>query len=180
MAEENEEIDTEEEEEESSAGGGGKLILIIGLVNTIGLIVLAFLIATGRLGGGGTVAPDDAGDIAAAGSDDPNAVKRPSGEAGPTVDVGELKVNLRDPAGGKMLMTKIQLELDTEESRAEVEQRIGSIRYALTRLLSEQKSSDCIGQKQMETLRKQMLRRANSRLNKARIKEVWPTEWIVD
>ncbi len=102
-----------------------------------------------------------------------------SGEPGPMVELGQLNVNLKDPAGGKFLMTKLQLELDSEDSRAEVEQRIGSIRYELTRLLSEQTSSDCQGKEQMEILRKQMLRRANSRLNRARIKEVWPTEWIV-
>ncbi len=139
-------------------------------------------LATGRLGGhkAPPISPDPAGDMAAMESYDPYAVRRPSGEPGPTVDLGELKVNLKDPAGGKLLMTKLQLELDSEESRAEVEHRLGAIRYALTRLLSEQKSSDCQGQKQMESLRKQMLRRANSRLNQARIKEIWPTEWIVD
>ena len=138
------------------------MILIIGLVNTLGLDRFAALIADGRRRWRRShVSRRSWGSRAAAGAAHPNAVKSLQGSR-TNCRCRRARGESADPVGGKMLMTKIQLELDSEESRAEVEGSAWFYTVPLTRLLSEQKSSDCIGQKQMETLRKSMLRRANS------------------
>ena len=66
-------------------------------------------------------------------------------EQGPLVDLGELVVNLKDPTDTSYLKVKANLELDSETTRPEVEGRFGSIRYALTVLLSGQRPQDVEG-----------------------------------
>jgi flagellar basal body-associated protein FliL len=181
MAEENEEPQAEEEEEEESGGsGGGKLVLIIGLINTIGLIGLAYMGMTGGFGGGGsapTLSPEAMGESALQGKK--SAEDRPSAAPGPKVELGELTVNLKEPTGDRFLKIKVELELDSEETRPEVEGRLQAIRYELNLLLSGQRVVDVQGPDAIETLRKAMIRRANARLAKGRIVNVWPGEWIV-
>ncbi|MEE2755906.1 MAG: flagellar basal body-associated FliL family protein [Myxococcota bacterium] len=182
MAEENEDPQAEEEggEESEGSGGGGKLVLIIGLINTIGLIGLAYMGMTGGFGGGGggpTLSPEAMGESALQGKK--TVEDRPSAAPGPKVELGELVVNLKEPTGDRFLKIKAELELDSEETRAEVEGRLTSIRYELNLLLSGQRVVDVQGPDAIETLRKAMIRRANSRLAKGRIVNVWPGEWIV-
>ena len=181
MAEENEEPQVDEEEsEESEGGGGGKLVLIIGLINTIGLIGLAYMGMTGGFGGGSsapTLSPESIGESALQGKQAAEA--RPSAAPGPKVELGELVVNLKEPTGDRFLKIKAELELDSEETRPEVEGRLMAIRYELNLLLSGQRVVDVQGPDAIETLRKAMIRRANSRLSKGRIVNVWPGEWIV-
>ena len=88
-------------------------------------------------------------------------------------------VNLKEPTGDRFLKIKAELELDSEETRPEVEGRLMAIRYELNLLLSGQRVVDVQGPDAIETLRKAMIRRANSRLSKGRIVNVWPGEWIV-
>ena len=88
-------------------------------------------------------------------------------------------VNLKEPTGDRYLKTKVELELDSEETRAEVEGRLSAIRYQLNLLLSGQRVADVQGPEAIETLRKSMIRRANAVLAKGRIVNVWPAEWIV-
>ena len=182
MAEENEEQQPEEEagEEESSGSGGGKLVLLIGLVNTIGLIGLAYMGMTGGFGGGGggvTLSPESMSENSL--KHKHKAENKPSAAPGPKVELGELIVNLKEPTGDRYLKIKAELELDSEETRAEVEGRLQSIRYELNLLLSGQRVADVQGPDAIETLRKAMIRRANSRLAKGRIVNVWPGEWIL-
>jgi len=181
MAEENEEQQTEEEEEESGGSGGGKLVLMIGLVNTIGLIGLAYMAMTGGFGGGGgggsTMSPEMMGETSL--QHKKTEADKPSSAPGPKVELGELVVNLKEPTGDRYLKIKAELELDSEETRPEVEGRLQAIRYELNLLLSGQRVADVQGPDAIETLRKAMIRRANSRLAKGRIINVWPGEWIV-
>ena len=166
MAEENEEPQVEEEEE--SGGGGGKLVLLIGLINTLGLLGLAAYIMTG---GGAAPAPPPAPDLmaeAALAKEAPAGVPEAQGAPGPKVELGELVVNLREPTGDRYLKTKIELEIDSEETRGEVEGRLSAIKYQLNLLLSGQRVNDVQGPEAIETLRKSMIRRANAVLAKGR------------
>jgi flagellar protein FliL len=182
MAEENEEQEgAEGGAEEESESGGGKMVLLIGLVNTLGLIGLAAYIMMGGGGGGGgqpMMSPEQMGEgslVAAS----PAGVPENQGAPGPKVEIGELVVNLKEPTGDRYLKTKVELELDSEETRAEVEGRLSAIRYQLNLLLSGQRVADVQGPEAIETLRKSMIRRANAVLAKGRIVNVWPAEWIV-
>jgi flagellar basal body-associated protein FliL len=183
MAEENDEPQVEEEVEESEgSSGGGKLVLIIGLVNTLGLIGLAYMAMTGAFGGGGsgtTLSPEAMGESSLQSDKKGGGQDRPSTAPGPKVELGELVVNLKEPTGDRFLKIKVELELDSEETRPEVEGRLNAIRYQLNLLLSGQRVVDVQGPDAIETLRKAMIRRANSRLAKGRIVNVWPGEWIV-
>ena len=109
----------------------------------------------------------------------PTGVPENQGAPGPKVEIGELVVNLKEPTGDRYLKTKVELELDSEETRAEVEGRLSAIRYQLNLLLSGQRVADVQGPEAIETLRKSMIRRANAVLSKGRIVNVWPAEWIV-
>ena len=181
MAEENEEPTVEEEEEESEGGsGGGKLVLLIGLINTLGLLGLAAYIMTGG-GGGGAAPPPPPDQLSeqATSKDAPAGMPEAKGAPGPKVELGELVVNLREPTGDRYLKTKIELEIDSEETRGEVEGRLSAIKYQLNLLLSGQRVNDVQGPEAIETLRKSMIRRANAVLGKGRIINVWPAGWIV-
>lgn len=184
MAEEELENDDDLEEggdvEEKGGSGGGKLVLLIGLINTIGLLAIGAYVILGG-GGGGTqpMAPIDPAVAQAIDDNLPGAPERPKGGPGPLVELGVLVVNLKEPTGDRYLKAKINLELDGEDTRGEVEARMSAIKYQLTMLLSGQRVADVQGPEAMESLRKSMKRRANAVLAKGSITEVWPEEWIV-
>ena len=99
---------------------------------------------------------------------------------GPKVDLGEMTVNLKDPMVDRYLKVRLELELDKEETRVEVEQRLSQIKYNVQTLLSGQRVKDVNGPKNKEALRKSMIRRSNAALGgTGRITEVWPSEWVV-
>ena len=186
MAEENEEQtpDGEAGEEQSSGGGSGKIVIIIGAINTLAILGLAAFVMTGGGGGGSggppppMMTPEQMAEDALA-KEAPVGVPSVKGAPGPKVEIGELVVNLKEPTGDRYLKTKIELELDNEETRAEVEGRLAAIRYQLNLLLSGQRVADVQGPEAIETLRKSMIRRANAVLSRGRIVNVWPAEWIV-
>ncbi len=166
----------EEGAEESKGGGAGKILLILGGINTLGLLGLAAFVVL--RGGDAPMSPEqgmEAAEMQAA-ADRPGGAE---GQPGPMMELGTLVVNLREPTGDRYLKTKIQLELDSEETRAEVESRLSQIRYQITMLLSGQRVADVQGPESMEALRKAMIRRVNASLSKGRVVGVWPDEWIV-
>lgn len=153
---------------------GSKLLLIIALVNTLGLLGLAAFVV---MGGSGDSPPEAAEALAE--STEGEGSRKMTAEPGPTVDLGTITVNLREPTGDRYLKTKLLLELDSEESKAEVEKRMSQIRYRFTSLLSAQRVADVQGPDNMEALRKAMIKRANGVLATGRVVAVWPDEWIV-
>lgn len=181
MAEEDKELDDDAPEGGASSdkgGGNGKLVLLIGLINTMGLLAIGAYVI---LGGGGQapMGPIDPAVETAIDETLPGQPDRPVGGPGPMVELGTLVVNLKEPTGDRYLKAKINLELDADDTRAEVEARLSAIKYQLTMLLSGQRVSDVQGPEAMESLRKSMKRRANAVLSKGSITEVWPEEWIV-
>jgi flagellar basal body-associated protein FliL len=186
MAEE-EKVEGEAEEQEateesSEGGGGGKLVLLIGLINTIGLCALGYFTimqppAAAPVGGSmGNVNPAVMSPESSSGED----MAKRTGVPGPKVDLGEMTVNLKDPMADRYLKVRLELELDKEETRTEVEARLNEIKYHLQAMLSGQRVKDVNGPKNKEALRNNMIRRANAALGgKGRITEVWPSEWVV-
>tara|TARA_B100000674_G_C37621625_1_gene814593 strand:- start:144 stop:698 length:555 start_codon:yes stop_codon:yes gene_type:complete len=183
MAEE-EKVEGEGEEEvaeESEESGGGKLVLLIGLVNTLAIIGLGAMFMMKAPDGGAapsSLAPVDPS-MSVDSANGVDVAKR-TGAPGPKVDLGEMTVNLKDPMADRYLKVRIELELDKEETRTEVESRLSQIKYNLQTLLSGQRVKDVNGPKNKEALRKSMIRRANAALGGiGRITEVWPSEWVV-
>ena len=168
-------------EQGEESGGGGKMVLLIGLVNTIGMCALGYLFLTQKpqvVAGGGTMAPIDPV-MSAESTNGVDTAKR-TGAPGPKIDLGEMTVNLKDPMADRYLKVRLELELDKEETRTEVEGRLNEIKYHLQAMLSGQRVKDVNGPKNKEALRKNMIRRANAALGgSGRITEVWPSEWVV-
>lgn len=183
MAEE-EKVEGEEAQETTGAAGesgGGKMVLLIGLINTLAIVGLGamFLLK----------APEPSAAVPSLGPVDPSMtvdsangidVSKKTGAPGPKVDLGEMTVNLKDPMADRYLKVRLELELDKEDTRVEVEQRLSQIKYNLQTLLSGQRVKDVNGPKNKEALRKSMIRRSNAALGgTGRITEVWPSEWVV-
>lgn len=102
---------------------------------------------------------------------------------GPLVDLGgQIIVNLRGIDGrSRLLRTSLQIEVDSEETRREVESKIIVIRYKLTRLLSARRPEEVIGATQMEQVRENMKRAADAVLkSKGKVVNVWPNDWILE
>lgn len=166
----------DEENEGVAKGGTSKLVLILLIVNMLGLAGIAvyvlFLMPEPKV----PMTPEEM--AAQAGSKLPGLPTR-NGEAGPMLDVGTLVINLREPGGEHFLKTRISLELDSEESRAEVEARLSQIRYQINMLLAGQRLADVQGPDNMEALRQAMVRRIEAVVGRGRVVAVWPEEWIV-
>lgn len=158
-------------------GGGGKLGMIIGLLNLVGLIGMAvyiFVLQPSQP----TQAQQEDKAMEEEISEEPKA-KANLQAPGPMMELGVLVVNLREPTGDRYLKTKLQIELDSEETRAEIEGRLGRAKFELTKLLSGQRVADVQGPESMEALRRAMTRRLNAIIAKGRVIDVWPEEWIV-
>jgi flagellar basal body-associated protein FliL len=170
----------EEVAEEAGESGGGKLVLLIGLINTLAIVGLGamFLLKTPEPSAAPSLGPvDPSMTVDSANGID---VSKKTGAPGPKVDLGEMTVNLKDPMADRYLKVRLELELDKEETRVEVEQRLSQIKYNLQTLLSGQRVKDVNGPKNKEALRKSMIRRSNAALGgTGRITEVWPSEWVV-
>ncbi|MFN3201727.1 MAG: flagellar basal body-associated protein FliL [Bradymonadia bacterium] len=172
----------ENEEEGGGKGGGSKLLMIMLLVNTLGLGGLAAYVVLG--GGGDASAAAETGDVAEEALEPPEEMEdMPAAAPGATgfeyTDMKELVINLNEPSGDRYLKTKINLQLDSEETKAEIDLRKSQIRYQLNVLLSGQRVVDVQGPENMESLRKAMVRRINASLSKGRVTGVWMVDWIV-
>ena len=102
---------------------------------------------------------------------------------GPLMELPPLMVNLKGLDGSdRLLKTTLSLELDSEETRREAESLQIKISYNLRKLLSGLRPDDLVGDEQMELVRKNLRRRADAVLasKKGQVKNVWPTEWIVE
>jgi flagellar FliL protein len=187
--------DAEEQAEEKEEGGkkrgGAPLLLILMLVNTLGLLGIGAYVVFLMPKAPPAMTPEQMAAQPAAehkagekGGAEGHGEEKGGGEghgekAGPTMDLGTLTVNLREPSGEHFLRAKITLEIDAEPTKAEVESHLSEIRYQLNMLLSGQRVADVQGPEKMEALRQAMIRRANAVLSTGRITGVWPEEWIV-
>jgi flagellar basal body-associated protein FliL len=100
---------------------------------------------------------------------------------GPTVKLGQLVVNLRGLDNrNHVLRTSLDIEVDNEETRREVESNTTQIRYLLLSLLQNRRPNEVLGQNQLELLRESMKRTAGAVLTKGKIVNVWPSSWIME
>ena len=155
------------------------LLVVLSLLNILGLAALTFFVFS-KFENLNAMNPAELGMTADAGVD----IEREDDHTpGPMVDLGALTVNLTGRGGrGHLLRTTLQLELDTEEARAEAESKIMQIRYHLTRLLAGRRAEEVKGPEQMEVLRKAMIRRADAILSSktGKVLNIWPQDWLVE
>ena len=166
------------EESTEKRGGGSKLLLVLSLINLLGLAgAFGYFFLQVQQMNERVASVQELAPVVDAGVDitDEENLRRP----GPMVDIGSITVNISE---GRLLKTSLQLELDTEEARAEAESKIMQIRYHLNRLLAARRPDEVIGPDQMENLRKAMIRRADAVLSsdKGKVLNIWPQEWLVE
>ncbi len=88
-------------------------------------------------------------------------------------------VNLNDPSGKRYLKTTIDLELSRSEYREEVTSRLPQLRDVILLILSSKTLEDIQGVDGKIALRTELISRINQALKKARIKNLYFTEFVI-
>ena len=99
---------------------------------------------------------------------------------GPVVSLGSIRTTLRtsEEDTGKLVRLNLVVELDSEATRQEAEQKVSQLRYHLARFLSSREISSVKSEALIE-VRKAMTRRADAVLSSrnGRVLNVWPRGW---
>jgi flagellar FliL protein len=144
----------------------------------LGLVVLALL-------GGGLFAwkkglvGGAAGGEAKENASGAKAKKQPPDGIGPIYPLEAFIVNLNEPLGKRYLKAKIELEMDSEAVRAEIDRRLPQFRDAILSMMSSktfQEVSDLSGKFQ---LRAEIISALNSYLKTGKIGNLYFTEFII-
>ena len=172
---------------ESSGGGGNRLLTVIVFCQLLAICVLFYIIFDLKAG------MSNLNEMSSAKAEKQEEMSKNNAELtmeeleekgmGPVVDLGgQIIVNLRGLDGrSRLLRTNLQVEVDSEETRREVESKIIMIRYKLTRLLSARRPDEVIGPNQMEQVRESMKRAADAVLkSQGKVVNVWPSDWILE
>lgn len=172
---------------ESSGGGGNRLLTVIVLIQLAAICVLYYMLFDLKAG------VNLISDVSSAKAEKQEEMSKNNAELtleerdekgmGPVIDLGgQIIVNLRGLDGrSRLLRTNLQIEVDSEETRREVESKIIMIRYKLTRLLSARRPDEVIGPNQMEQVRDSMKRAADAVLkSQGKVINVWPSDWILE
>lgn len=178
----------EELSSSENAGGGSRLLVVIVIFQLLAIGGLAFFLFTMRQEVDTltqSLAANQSNNQAIAEDNEQLTIEeREEKSIGPIVELGgQIVVNLRGMDGrNRLLRTSLSIEVDTEETRQEVESKIVMIRYNLTRLLSSRRPEEVIGAEQMELVRNAMKRTADAVLasKKGHVVNVWPNDWILE
>ena len=167
-------------------GGGGRLLIVIILFQMLAIAGLAYFVFTIKQDMGLLQASRQAQNEAESEFNEENetlaAEEKEPKSMGPMVKLGQLIVNLRGLDNrNHVLRTSLDIEVDTEETRREVESKITIIRYKLLSLLQNRRPQEVLGQNQVEMLRENMKRIADAVLkSEAKVVNIWPTSWIME
>ncbi|MBF0110255.1 MAG: flagellar basal body-associated FliL family protein [Magnetococcales bacterium] len=161
------------EKEESGGGGGGGLIKIILLV--VGLLVGAgggFFIGKGM----GEKAAQEAQQLEPAAE---TVNKDPNSMVGEMYKLEPFVVNLSEPRGNRYLKASIELEMDTEALKAELERRKAQLRDTVLQLLTSKSSQELQAMEGKFRLRDELLSRINAMLVNGTVTRVYFTEFVI-
>lgn len=177
-----------EETQTAESGGKSRILVVIVAFQLIITATLGYLVFTMKeditslMAGSATSQKEDM-DLAKDNEELTLEEKEEKG-MGPLVDLGsQMVINIRGSDGrNHFLRTSLSIEVDSEETRREVESKIVVIRYSLQRLLSSRRPEEVIGAEQMELVRNAMKRTADAVLasKKGKVINVWPNEWILE
>ncbi|HAT49918.1 MAG: flagellar basal body-associated FliL family protein [Nitrospirae bacterium] len=165
--------DSETEESGGNKGGGGGLIKIILLV--VGLLAGA---------GGGFFVGKGMGEKKAAETQQlaPAAEvvdKDPNTMVGEMYKLDPFVVNLSEPRGNRYLKSTIELEMDSEALKAELERRKAQLRDTILQLLTSKSSQELQALEGKFRLRDELLSRINAMLVNGTVTRVYFTEFVI-
>lgn len=161
-----------EEAEQEQSGGGGIVKLLI-------LVIPALLVG---LGGGyfiGKSLTETAmkEEQIKEPKEEEAKVKEPS--VGPMFKLDAFTVNLHEPRGNRYLKTTIQLELDSDLLKPEVEKRLPQIQDIVLALLTSKTTEELQSLEGKFRLREELLSRINALLVNGKLKRVYFTEFVI-
>ncbi|MBF0414349.1 MAG: flagellar basal body-associated FliL family protein [Magnetococcales bacterium] len=161
------------DKEESGGGGGGGLIKII-------LLVVGLLVG----GGGGFFFGKGMGEKKAqeAHKLEPVAetvTKDPNSMVGEMFKLEPFVVNLSEPRGNRYLKSTIELEMDGEALKAELERRKAQLRDTILQLLTSKSSQELQALEGKFRLRDELLSRINAMLVNGTVTRVYFTEFVI-
>lgn len=165
--------DSEAEGSGGGGGGGGGLIKII-------LLVVGLLIG----GGGGFFFGKGTGEKKAeeAHKLEPAAEtvnKDPNTMVGEMYKLDPFVVNLSEPRGNRYLKSTIELEMDSEALKAELERRKAQLRDTILQLLTSKSSQELQALEGKFRLRDELLSRINAMLVNGTVTRVYFTEFVI-
>lgn len=169
-----------------SNGGGNRLLVVIILFQMLAIAGLAYFVFTIKSDMLALQETSKAATSAEAEFNEENETLTPEEQEtksmGPMVKLGSLIVNLRGLDNrNHVLRTSLDIEVDSEETRREVESKIPIIRYKLQSLLMNRRPQEVLGQNQVEMLRENMKRIADAVLKtEGKVVNIWPTSWIME
>ncbi len=142
------------------------------------LLTFLMIVVLALLGGGGFYAYQTF--FAAAVEPEPVAEPpTPAVTMGPVYALDPFLVNLADPGRPRFLKVVVQLELDDETVRPELDTLKPRVRDALLTLLSSKSSEDLSTVADKERLRNEIIHRLNAFLSTGRVAEVYFTQFVV-
>ena len=172
MAEaEQEQLEEEEKLEEGEGEDGKKKFPLKFIIIFVAFLLLAgggfFVWKSGMIGG-------KSPEAVAAKEDDGG---KP--DIGPIYNLATFIVNLADPRGKKYLKVRIDLELDDEEVKEEIDKRLPQFRDTVLTLLSSKHYEDINALEGKLQLRAEIISMLNQYLNTGIITNLYFTEFIV-
>lgn len=162
-----------EKEEASGGGGGGGLVKII-------LLVVGLLLG----GGGGFFFGKNMGEkkLHEAEKLEPAAgpvSKDPNTMVGEMFKLEPFVVNLNEARGNSYLKATVELEMDSETLKAELEKRKAQLRDTVLQLLSSKSSQELRALEGKFRLRDELLSRINAMLVNGTVTRVYFTEFVI-
>jgi flagellar FliL protein len=147
-----------EEEKQGKAGGKGKLILLIA-----GIIIVLLSVGVAAYLLGANSGGSSAGDAA----------------IGPMVDINDFIINILDKNETRYLKAALTIELDSEETAAEVNERMPQIRDAILLLIGNKTFAELSDLQGKLQLRAEIIARLNKLLTTGKVKGIYFTEFVV-
>jgi len=158
-----------DEEKQKKTGGKGKLILMIAGV----IVVLLSVAVAAYLLGASSSGSSDSGVM------EESAQEQGSGTIGPMVDINDFIINILDKNETRYLKAAITIELDSEETAAEVTQRMAQIRDAILLLVGNKTFAELSDLQGKLQLRAEIIARLNKLLTTGKVKGIYFTEFVV-
>lgn len=158
----------DKKDKQESGGGKSKTTLFV----AIGVVVLLVAVGVAAYLLGARSAQNSAAQVAVEETAKPEGV-------GPMVDVKDFIMNILDKNETRYLKASITLELDSEETVAEVNQRMPQIRDSILLLIGSKTFSELNDLQGKLQLRAEILVRLNKLLKKGKIKAIYFTEFVV-
>jgi flagellar FliL protein len=99
--------------------------------------------------------------------------------AGPTVPLDPFVVNLRDEGQSRYLKTSFELELDKQETAAELEEKKKAVRDTVLRYLSNLTVTDTLGEEAKDRITAGILGRLEKTLGAGKVQQLYFTEFVI-